>query len=188
MNMGANLLKRFRQSVSRLRRDKSGVSAIEFALIAPIMMTIYFACIELSFMMVLDRKVTSATSTLGDLAARDDEISDADVTDLFEATRMLFQPNDIAAARMRLTSISDDGTGVMKVDWSESRNMTAYSVDQVMTVPTNVITTNGSVIFAEIEYDYESTFEYFFSGKKTLSDEFYLRPRQVTTITRCGTC
>ena len=56
-------------SLSRLRARKlsqseDGISAVEFALIAPLMALIYFGCIELSVMMTLDRKVTGATAAL----------------------------------------------------------------------------------------------------------------------------
>ena len=43
---------------------------------------------------------------------------------------------------------------------------------------------NGSVIFAEVEYDYNSRLGYFFSTTKTLSDEFYLRPRRTDRVGR----
>ena len=56
--------------LNRFLRDEDGISAVEFALIAPLMAMIYFGCIELSLMMTLDRKVTGATAALGDLTSR----------------------------------------------------------------------------------------------------------------------
>lgn len=165
------------------RAANRGISAIEFALIAPLMILIYFGCIELSFMMVLDRKVTSSTASLGDLVARAATVSDDDLEDIFEATRMIFQPNPVADARMRISSIYDDD-GTYKVAWSDGYNRTPYAEDQVLTVPDDIIPTNGSAIFAEIEYDYESTLGYLFTTKKTLSDQFYLRPRRTDHVAR----
>ncbi len=164
-------------------RAKDGISAVEFALIAPLMMIIYFGCIELSFMMVLDRKVTTSTATLGDLTARAATVTDSDLDDIFEATRMIFQPNDIKVARMRITSVYETG-GQTKVGWSDACNLTAYTKDQNITIPANLVPSGGTVIMAEIEYDYNSVLGYFFTTTKTLSDKFYLRPRRVDTITR----
>ncbi len=164
-------------------RAKDGISAVEFALIAPLMMLMYFGCIELSLMMSLDRKVTIATSSLGDLVARASTISNDDLDDIFQATRMVLQPNDITQARMRISSLYDDD-GTTKVAWSEGCNMSDYTDDQEVTVPANIVPSGGTVIFAEIEYDYSSSIGYLFSSSKTLSEEFYLRPRRVNEITR----
>jgi Flp pilus assembly protein TadG len=178
-----NLNKYHWRNIRGIIRSKDGVSAVEFALIAPLMLLIYFACIELSFMMMLDRKVTTATATLGDLTARASTIKDADAAEIFQATRMIFQPNPVSVARMRISSIYDDG-GVNKIAWSDAYNFTAYTVDQTITVPANLVPSGGSIIFAEIEYDYDSKLGYFFPSTKTLSDKFYLRPRRVEFIAR----
>ncbi|GGB70444.1 TadE/TadG family type IV pilus assembly protein [Henriciella pelagia] len=173
----------FSRRLRQFRAANKGISAVEFALIAPLMILIYFACIELSFMMVLDRKVTSSAAALGDLVARASTIDDDDLADVFEATRMIFQPNPIAEARMRISSLYDD-EGTIKVAWSDGYNMVAYSEDQVKVVPDDLVPAGGSVIYAEIEYDYESTLGYLFTTKKTLSDEFYLRPRRTDFVAR----
>ncbi|NQY96344.1 MAG: pilus assembly protein [Henriciella sp.] len=167
----------------RFARDESGISAVEFALIAPLMVMIYFGCIELSLMMTLDRKVTGATAALGDLTSRSSTVSNADLTDIFEATRMVMQPNDMTGARMRVSSLYED-SGQVKVAWSDGCNLTPYSADEVVIIPANLIPTAGTIIMAEIEYDYTSGIGYFFSSSKQLSDKFYLRPRRVDSITR----
>lgn len=164
-------------------RAKDGISAVEFALIAPVMMMIYFACIELSLMMVLDRKVTTSSATLGDLTARASDLSNDDLDDIFQATRMIFQPNDITVARMRISSLVDDG-GTIRVAWSDSCNTTSYTIGNSIVVPANLVPSGGSVILAEIEYDYNSSLGYFFTSSKLLQDQFYLRPRRVDFITR----
>lgn len=174
------------RTVTKLRkflRAESGISAVEFALIAPLMAMIYFGCIELSLMMTLDRKVTGATAALGDLTSRSSTITNDDLTDIFEATRMVMQPNDMTGARIRVSSLYED-SGQVKVAWSDGCNLTPFSDDQVMTIPNNLIPTDGTIIMAEIEYDYMSGIGYFFTTSKALTDKFYLRPRRVDAITR----
>ncbi|WP_300377085.1 TadE/TadG family type IV pilus assembly protein [Henriciella sp.] len=170
---------RFRQYCA----DKSGISAVEFALIAPLMLLIYFACIELSFMMLLDRKVTSASSSMGDLVARAATIKDEDLEDIFQASRMILEPNPLEDARMRVSSLYDDD-GTIRVAWSDGLHLEEYEEDKVIEVPENLVPEDGSVVYAEVEYDYESTLGYFFTTKKTLRDEFYLRPRRVSHVAR----
>lgn len=172
-----------RRSFRELISNRDGVSAVEFALIAPVMILIYFAVIELSFVMQVDRKVTTATSTLGDLVARSTIVTDNDLDDIFEATRMIFQPLVLTNARLRVSSLSED-SGTVTVDWSDEMNWSAHVEGSTMVVPANLVPDGGSVILAEIEYDYTSSLGYFISSGKTLTDTFYLRPRSVNFISR----
>jgi len=167
----------------KLKSAEDGISAVEFALIAPLMAVIYFGCIELSLMMTLDRKVTGATAALGDLTSRASSVNNDELSDIFEATRMIMQPNDMTKSRMRITSLYED-SGDVKVAWSDGCNLTAYPEDQEITIPANLIPEDGTLIMAEIEYDYDSGIGYFFTTSKTLTDKFYLRPRRVDSITR----
>ncbi|NQY39235.1 MAG: pilus assembly protein [Henriciella sp.] len=176
----------FGLSLSRKRnlaKSEDGISAVEFALIAPLMAIIYFGCIELSIMMTLDRKVTGATAALGDLTSRASSVSNDELSDIIEASRMVMQPNDMTGARIRVTSLYEDD-GDAKVAWSDGCNLTPYADDQEITIPANLIPEDGTLIMAEIEYDYNSNIGYFFSSSKELSDTFYLRPRRVDEITR----
>lgn len=166
-----------------LRNAEGGISAVEFALIAPLMVLIYCGCIELSFMMVLDRKVTSSAATLGDLVARASTVDDEDLDDIIQASRMIFQPEPIAEARLRISSLYDD-EGTIRVAWSDAQNLQPYDEDEVIAVPDDLVPDGGSVIYSEVEYDYESTIGYLFTTKKTLADEFYLRPRRADFVAR----
>lgn len=166
-------------------RAKDGISAVEFALIAPLMVLMYMGSIELSFMMTLDRQITSAAATVGDLTARDNDVTDAEMTQIFQAARMIMEPNDITAARIRVSSLEDtDCTDTAKVGWSDAQGMGAYTVGQILTPPADIVPTCGSAIYAEFEYDYVSPLGFFLTKPKTLTDEFYLRPRRSNFVVR----
>ena len=62
------LLARARRPIRRLLRDKRGISAVEFAMLLPLMVTLYLGGVEVSQAVAIDRKVTlvaarSATSS-----------------------------------------------------------------------------------------------------------------------------
>ncbi len=171
------------RGIRSLLRNRDGISAVEFAIIAPVMVLIYFAVIELSFMMQADRKVTTATSSLGDLVARSAIVTNDDLDDIFESTRMIFQPLSLSNARLRVSSLTDNN-GTVEVDWSDEMNWTPLAPGSTVVVPANLVPSGGSVILAEIEYDYSSTLGYFIQSGKTLTDEFYLRPRSVNQVAR----
>lgn len=172
------------RGIRGIRYNEDGISAVEFAIIAPLMVLLFFGCIEISLMMRLDRKVATTSSSLGDLTARLSSVNDGQMSEMFAAASVLLQPNDITKARMRITSIVDSGDGVTKVDWSDGYNFTAYSAGANIVVPNGIVSTPGSVILAEVEYDYENKLGYVIDFGGTLSDRFYLRPRRVERIPR----
>lgn len=170
--------------LTRLRnfgRNKKGVSAVEFALILPVFALLYFASIEVSFLMLVDRKVTHTASALGDLVARGTTVTKAELSDIFKASSALFQPYDGSKARMRVTSIKQEN-GKVEVVWSEAQNMSAYAKGASVTVPNGLLKNGESVVMSEVSYDYKSTLGYFLPSAKTLDETFYLRPRRVDVV------
>ena len=67
--------RRARQIWRRLAGDQRAVSAVEFALILPIMLLLLFGGVELGDALTIDRKVTHVTSTISDLVAQSKTIT-----------------------------------------------------------------------------------------------------------------
>jgi len=184
--MGTRQIRRalmaLRKAAKRLRRDERGVSAVEFALIAPVMIVILFGVIEISQLFTADRKVTRTTSTVADLVAQDDIITADEMTDIFTASGAIMQPYDTAGLQMRVSSVVMDDKGKVAVDWSESRNMSPRAPGSVVSVPAGILQANTSVIMAEVSYDYASTLGTFLSTPIKLGETFYLRPRRALKV------
>lgn len=166
------------------KRNEKGVSAVEFALIAPLLIALYLGCVELSLMLRADRAITSTSSAVGDLTARLSVVTDDDLQDIFAGVQLMMTNVDMSKAKIRLTSISDDGNGSTTVDWSEGYQITALTEGSPVTVPSGIISSGGSVIMSEVEYTYESKIALFFDTDMQIKDKFYLRPRRVNQITR----
>ena len=187
-----NLSKRlFRFGPRRLRREESGVSAVEFALIAPVLVMFYFGCVEISTMLIVDRKVTNVASSVADLVTRQPTIDGTEMTNVFNSGIITMAPHDFVPTRIRVSSIVLDTDGVTPiVGWSAATtNWTALAAGTNMTVPTGMIPTDGSVIYSEVEYDYTSITGLFdpeggllFDVSRTLSDEYWQRPRRTEII------
>jgi Flp pilus assembly protein TadG len=175
------------RGIRGLRYNEQGISAVEFALIAPLLILLYLGSIELSLLMQADRRVTQTSASLGDLTARLTTVTDTDMEEMFAAAKILMAPYDADAAEMRISSIVDNGDGNPRVAWSDAYNMTAYSKGETVTLPDGIMPSPGSVIVAEVSYDYESQFGYIISTSRTINDKFYLRPRRVSEIARVTT-
>ena len=172
------------RGVRGIRYNEKGVSAVEFALIAPILILLYLGAVELSLLMRVDRRVTSTSSSLGDLTARLAKVTDDDMREMFAAADVMMQPYSARTARMRITSIVDNGDGDARVAWSDAYLMPPYSKGTILSVPEGIISSPGSVIFSEVEYNYDGALGGFLTNDKKLRSQFYLRPRRVREIER----
>ncbi len=172
------------RGIQGLCYNEKGISAVEFALIAPVMVLLYFGCIELSLLMRADRRITTTAASLGDLAARLSVITDDDMREMFQAADVLMQPHGAGNAKMRITCVADTGDGQARVQWSDGHNLTAHAPNTILSVPAGIIPPLGSVIVSEVEFDYTSSLGFVIDTTQTMGDTFYLRPRRVTVITR----
>lgn len=161
-----------------LLKTKDGLAAVEFAFIAPMMIAMFFGSVELCNALLCQQKVTNIASTAADLVAQDAQISNTQITDVFSALNSIIYPYPSASAEIIITSLVDNGHGGGTVTWSSAQNATAHSVGSTMSVPTGVITSGGSVIYAEITYTYTSSSTQLLHTPITMTDNFYARPRK----------
>lgn len=174
-----------RRAIARFGDDLAGLSAVEFALVLPIMLTLYLGGVELSDALTINRKVTHVTSTLGDLVAQSKTITDSDIEDIFNAAESIITPYDVNALKMVVSGIEIDEDGIATVAWSDSRNMTALTVNSVYSdLPSGVKQPNTFLVAAKATYDYTPMIGYVLTGTYNLHDQFYLRPRLTTTVAR----
>lgn len=164
-------------------RDERGVSAVEFALIAPIMILFLFGSADLSLMLTADRKVTQTASTIADLVAQDDSISSGEMTDIFTASKAIMQPYNTSSLQMRVTSVVMDGAGKVTVAWSEGQNMSPRAKGSSVSVPSGILQPNTSVIMSEVDYPYSGGITDMLNTAINMKDTFYLRPRRSQEVT-----
>ncbi|MEL7454341.1 MAG: TadE/TadG family type IV pilus assembly protein, partial [Pseudomonadota bacterium] len=167
-------------------QNDEGVSALEFALIAPVLSLLYLGGVELSLLMQADRRITTATATMGDIASRATSISDTDMSEIFGSTTLLLGSRiDPTTARLRVSSLEANANGDVLVGWSSAQNFSPRAIgSSVPELPNNVVPDGGSVIMAELEYDYSSEVGYLDIADRTIRESFYLRPRRVDVISR----
>lgn len=160
---------------SRLARDKRGVSAVEFALLAPVMIGLYFGCAEIADGVGTDRKVSLIAAALSNLSAQTSTISTGDMTNILDASGAIITPYSSSKLKMTITCIKIDANRVATVKWSVTRNGTANS--GTISVPSALAVANSTLILSEASYAYTPTVGYTISGTLNLSDKMYMTPR-----------
>lgn len=168
----------------RFAGDQRGVAAVEFALILPVMLALYFGAVELGDALTINRKVTHVTSTLSDLVTQSKVLSDTDMDNILDAAGAVMTPYSANDLKMKITGIAIDANGKATVAWSDARNDTALAKGAVVTVPAAVKTPNTFLINAEVHYSYKPMIGYVMTGDFDLNDTFYLRPRLSDKVCR----
>jgi Flp pilus assembly protein TadG len=163
-----------------------GIMAVEFALIAPIMITMYFGVTELSDGYTAKGKVVVVASTAADLTAQETAICNAEMNDIFAALGAIMFPYPTNNMQITITSLIDAGNGTVKVAWSDALNTTPRVVNSTVSIPSGLVTSGGggSVIFTEVTYMYTSPAGHLIYGQIPLTDKFYLAPRRTAQIAR----
>jgi Flp pilus assembly protein TadG len=168
----------------RFAADRRGVSAVEFALLSPLMITIYLGGVELSQGIGIDRKVTLTAGAMANLVAQNSSVSNADITNFFNAAYTIMAPYPTGPLKVVVSALAVDANGKATVTWSDAKNTTARAVGSVVTLASALAVPSTTIVFAEVSYGYTPTIGYIISGTLTLTDKMYMSPRQSTTIAR----
>jgi Flp pilus assembly protein TadG len=162
--------------------DRRGVSALEFAFVAPVLITLYLGLAELTSAMTAARRVSHVASALGDLTAQRNEVTTADMSNIFAASTAILAPYPTTPLKARISSVTIDSKGAAKVDWSSAKNWTPFAANAAVTIPSGIVTAGQSAVMAEVSYAYASPIDLLMPQGVTFSRTFYLRPRRVSKV------
>lgn len=170
----------------RFARDQRGVSAVEFALVAPIMIGLYFGCVEVSDAVSVDRKVSLTSAALANLSSQTTSITANDMSNIFDAAGAIIAPYSPSSMKMTVTCINIDANKNARVKWSVTRNGSVKS--GAITLPSALQVANSQLILAESSYAYQPTVGYTITGTLNLADKMYMTPRQTAPTYGSTTC
>jgi len=181
--------------------DKSGAAAVEFALLLPVMITLFFGVVETSLALLCRADVSYMASTAADLISQVNTATTADVNNVYSAAGTILYPyydpsvGGSAKPTIRITSIKDDGSGAAgkshltgTVAWtctqagSGTLTFSTPVVGGSATLPQPIMTNGGSVIIAEVAYNYVSPTTKVITGNLNMTNSFYTKPRRILQI------
>jgi Flp pilus assembly protein TadG len=190
----ARISNRVRSAASALSKDCSGIAATEFAVIVPIMLTMFFGMVEFSSGVAVDRKVTLVARTLSDLTSQSISVADTDLTNFFAAATGILTPYSATPTKSTITELYvDPATSKARVQWSKASTIDAsgnvalaassHSAGDVITIPAALAVSGTYLIWSEVSYTYVPAVGYVMAkAGVTLSDLTYTRPRQSSCV------
>lgn len=189
------------------RKAKDGMAAVEFALLLPVMITLFFGTVEVSMALLCRADVSIMVSTASDLIAQESVAQPSDISNVYAAaTTVLYpyynpsssactqspKPPQCSPPTIRLTSIAYNATTGSttsgKIAWtctqagSGTLTPTARSQGDTVTLPQAIMPANGSVIMAEVAYQYASPTTQLLTGPLNMTNVWYTKPRRVLQI------
>lgn len=179
MTFSARLLRRFAE-------DRGGAALIDFAFAVPILVLVLMGCFEATRYVLLRQKLDRAVSATADLVAQQQDITLAQLDDLFDAAEQLLQPYDLAGdGRVIVTQVHwPDAGGPAAVEWQEKSSAGIAASSKIgaengeATLPDGfTVRTDEAVIVAEVFYDYEPFFLTNLFEARRLYHSAYNRPR-----------
>lgn len=180
--MRARTALKLRRQLLRFSHDRDGVSAVEFALVLPVMLTLYIGSIEVGEGFSIKFKSSLAARTVTDLASQYVSIDGANMQNILGAASVVLTPYTNSSLVVTLTEMTVNTSGKGVVQWSCSLNGTAYTANQKLTMPTNLQTSGITVLYGEVTYPYTPSLGYVLTGTYNIYQNQYFYPRLSSSI------
>jgi Flp pilus assembly protein TadG len=187
----SGMLLRLKPSVALLLRDRSGVAAVEFAMILPLLLVLLFGMIDASSGMAAKRKVTIVAQTVSDLTSRYTSVNDTDIGNFKTIGNAIMTPYSATPLTVTVSEIwVKPSTGKARIQWSS--DLTKHPIgSEISTFPADLVGKDAAgnvvsdqyLIYSEVSYDFTPVVGYVMGNAVIkLKDESYTRPRQSTCV------
>lgn len=186
--------------LKRLIRDRRGVTAVEFALIAPAVILVYFATTQLIVAMAAERRASHTASSIADLVAQNATMTVEQLSAIMRVGPSIMEPFEGTTPdplQMRITSVVVNATTKQPtVTWSQGDGMSALDVGTTVSgFPAELLVdTGGAFIMGEVSYSFKPTLSpavlksiFPPDGVWKFERKFYLRPRRGAEVL-CSDC
>lgn len=193
-----------RSRISRLLADRRGVAAVEFAFIAPVLLSLYFVTMEVSQGIEANKKVGRIGSMVADLVTQQDQVNRSQLEAVMKIGGAILQPYNRSNPTITVTAIriSNDNNPTVTVAWSRklvnNAGTAGLAKNSTTTVPDNLKIKGTFLIRVTTDLNYTPVLTWSADQKSTLglaaafdkismSETYYLRPRMTPEID-CGDC
>ncbi|TPN02686.1 pilus assembly protein [Mesorhizobium sp. B2-3-3] len=185
--------------------NRRGVAAVEFALIVPILLILYFMTMEASQAIETSKKVSRIGSMVADLVTQQPTIVKADLDAIMQIGTSTIQPYNRSTPNITITAIqvTTDTPPKVLVVWSRKVangvNSVGATAGSATTVPTTLKVAGTFLIRVDSTLGYQPIISWTADTQQKLGltaalangismgETYYLRPRRSLTIP-CSDC
>lgn len=166
---------------SRFRADARASITVEFALVAPVMVTMLFGSISAARLARASIKTWNVAQSLGDLVAQQTTLTASAMTDFCAGGRLTLAPFT-GALTATVASVTFGASGTRAVDWQDT-TCGGAALSNALALGTPYTPNPGdSVVVVQATYVYTFPPSYVLPSSFTLTRTTYSRPRAGTTV------
>lgn len=172
--------------MQRFARAEAGMAIVEFGLLLPMLMIMFYGCIEVTRYILIVQKTEKLAHTVADVTAQSKTVTIASENQLFEATKDIMEPFGTGAnSRILVSSLYRAvGTTNATINWRLSGGGTLTvtsalgSVGATPTMPGGfTFVERENVIAAEVFYRFSPLISNRFFGTTTVYRSAFYKPR-----------
>lgn len=166
------------------RESASGVAAIEFSLVFPVLLVMLLAVYEIGTAIMINLNSIAASQTIVDLITRSDDATD-DIIDEAVAAGQLSMGSGIAAADIGIDiiSVSFDENDDPQQEWRVTQNI-ADPDETLIQQAAGLGTYGDGVVMVLVTYTYSPTFGNQVIGDIHMAELAFARGRNVAVVTK----
>ena len=161
----------------RLFKDRRGVAAAEFALIAPALIFLIMGVFEMAFRFRARGEATRYVHQVADIISRETELTEGDIEELYEASIFMMKPLDTTEdLDLDVSSVGFEGVDAEPaILWRRvAGTEVAFSLPDTQGMGIQ----DETVIRVGVRYNYQSVLtELFGGGSMAIEKSAYARPR-----------
>lgn len=170
----------------RFARAQAGMAIVEFGLLLPMLMTMFYGCIEVTRYILIVQKTEKLAHTVADVTAQSKTVTVTNQSQLFEATKDIMEPFSTGAnSRILVSSLyRAPGSSAATVNWRLSGGGTLTAVSALGNVGATPVMPGGftfnereNVIAAEVFYRFSPLISTRFFGTTTIYRSAFYKPR-----------
>lgn len=193
-----------RERFLRIVADRRGMAALEFALIAPLLLSMYFVTMEVAQGIEANKKVSRVGSMVADLVTQQQSISRSELEAIMQIGSAILLPYNRSMPDITVTAIklTDETNAKAIVQWSRRLRDGAFMQGPVKGTETQVPVTlkirDTFLIQVSAGLDYRPVLTWTAENKASLGlsaafdridmqESFFLRPRMTAEID-CSDC
>ncbi len=169
--------------------NRRGVSAVEFALIAPVMITLLLGLTQVTTLVQSRMANVEAAYTMADIVSRCRSVNAGDINDAFVAGALTVSSTKTMPTNISgyISSISyNASTGATTIDWRYNIGSVTTSDSALLTFATGKGSLGSSLIIAGIDYSYQVFGQTI--PVQIISESTFLSPRLVKSISFGTAC
>ncbi|MCO6186511.1 TadE/TadG family type IV pilus assembly protein [Rhizobium sp. L1K21] len=154
------LFSRLKQQTKRLRKDQRGVSAIEFALIFPILIVLFAGAVDLGQALMVHRKINQIVGTTTDIVSRDPSWTASKLDAVLKGASSIILPFKTSDLKLTVMVVDINSANQATVNWARGYNVDPpkYGDKSPVAIPADIVEPGVQLVTAEATYSLVTPF------------------------------